>query len=185
MIAKIITDTEVNMRKKIEHLKAELAKLRTGRAHPSLLEHVKVDYYGQETPLAQVASITASDARTLTVSPWEKNLMKPIEKAIRDAGLGLNPVSDSAAIRVPMPPLTEERRKEMVKLVKVEGENTKVNIRNLRRDANNAFKEILKKKEISEDEEHRAQDQVQKVTDKLIVEVDKILSVKESELMEV
>ena len=153
MIAKIIHQLEIDMPKKIELLKHELLKLRSGRAHPSLVEHIKIDYYGTEMPLSQVASITVSDPRTLSITPWEKANLKPIEKAIISSSLGLNPANDGNVIRIPMPPLTEERRKEMVKIVKHEGETAKVGVRNLRRDANNAIKELLKKKEISEDDE--------------------------------
>lgn len=185
MIATIKKDTEARMKKSIEALNNELAKLRSGRAHPALLDQIKVSYYGNDTPLTQIASVTIGDARTLMVTPWEKNNVGAIEKAILNSGLGLNPATAGTVIRVPLPALTEERRKEMIKVVKAETENAKVAIRNIRRDANNALKEILKKKEISEDEERRAQDEVQKITDKYITEADKVFSVKEKELLEV
>lgn len=184
-IANITQNTDGSMQKKIDLLKSEFQKLRTGRAHPGLVEHVKVPYYGNETALAQVASITVSDPRTLSITPWDKSMVKAIEKALRDANLGLNPVADANLVRVPMPPLNEERRKELIKIVKSETEHAKVSIRNTRRDANNALKELLKAKTISEDEEHRAQDNIQKITDKFIAETDKMATSKEKELMEV
>ncbi len=177
--------TEEKMKKSIESLKTDLAKVRTGRAHTGLLDHVKVDYYGNETPLNQVANITLVDSRTIGVQPWEKKLAPAIEKAIRDADLGLNPATQGDVVRVPMPPLTEERRKELIKVVKHEGENAKVAIRNLRRDANQHLKELLKNKAIPEDQEHRAQDEVQKLTDRYVAEVDKLLQQKEADLMQV
>lgn len=176
---------ESRMKKAIDALQNELSKLRTGRAHPSLLEHIRVNYYGNEVPLSQVASVTSSDARTLLVTPWEKPLLPIIEKAIMTADLGLNPASSGNNIRVPLPPLTEERRKDLAKLVKNEAENARVSIRNARRDANNQLKEALKKKEISEDDERRVQDTIQKLTDKYVAEVDRVASGKEKELMEV
>jgi len=185
MITKIISQLEVDMQKRIEALKHELSKLRTGRAHPGLIEHLKVDYYGNPTAINQVSSITIGDSRTLIVTPWEKPMLKVIEKEIMNAGLGFNPVNDGNILRIPMPPLTEERRKEMVKILKNEGESARVSVRNLRRDANNHLKDSLKKKEISEDDERRTQDQVQKITDKFIAEIDKFLASKESELMTV
>lgn len=185
MINDIKSNSEKRMQKCIEALKAELAKLRTGRAHPSLLEHIRVTFYGNETPLNQVASITISDARTLVVAPWEKSSVSDIEKAIRNADLGLNPVTAGQSIRVPLPPLTEERRKDLLKIVKTEGEQARVAIRNIRRDANNDLKNLLKDKKISEDEQKHAEDTIQKLTDKFITEVESILSTKESELMEI
>lgn len=176
-------DIEHRMRKAIDTLQQGLVKLRTGRAHPSLLDTVTVSYYGQEVPLSQVASVTVIDARTLSISPWEKNLISAIEKAIIQANLGLNPVSVGELIRVPLPPLTEERRKDLIKVVKSEGETAKVAVRNVRRDANNAVKELLKTKQISEDDERREQDVIQKLTDKYIGEIDKILAMKEKELV--
>lgn len=181
----IKTATENRMKKAIEGLHNELAKLRTGRAHPSLLDHVRVAYYGNEVPLSQAASITVGDARTLMVTPWEKTLVQAIEKAILSADLGLNPATSGNVIRVPLPPLTEERRKEMAKLVKNEAENARISIRNSRRDANNQIKEQLKNKQISEDDERRAQDIIQKLTDKYVTEIDHIAAAKEKELMEV
>lgn len=185
MIEGIKTSSETRMKKTIEAFQTELTKLRTGRAHPSLLDHVRVAYYGNDVPISQVASITVGDSRTLLVTPWEKPLTQPIEKAIMAADLGLNPATAGNVIRVPLPPLTEERRREMTKLVKTEAENARVAIRNSRRDANNALKELVKKKEISEDEEKRAQEVIQKITDKFIAEVEKICQTKEKELMEV
>lgn len=185
MIEPIKNNAESKMKKALEALQNELAKLRTGRAHPSLLDHVRVKYYDNETPISQVASITVSDARNLMITPWEKSMVPAIEKAIMTADLGLNPATSGSAIRVPMPALTEERRKEMTKLVKNEAENSRVSIRNLRRDANTHLKDLLKKKEISEDDERRAQELIQKLTDKYIAEVDRMAAVKEKELMEV
>lgn len=173
------------MQKSIETLKADLSKVRTGRAHTGILDHVMVDYYGSPTNLTQVANVTLIDARTIGVQPWEKKMMTTIEKAIREADLGLNPASQGDIIRVPTPPLTEERRKEMVKLVKTEGEDAKIAIRNIRRDANESLKKLLKDKAISEDEERRAQDDVQKLTDKFVAEVDKLLGEKEKEVLTV
>ena len=177
--------TEQKMLKSLESLKNELGKIRTGRAQPSILDHVMVEYYGSMVPLNQVANVTLIDARTVGVQPWEKPMGAKIEKAIRDCDLGLNPASQGELIRVPMPPLTEERRKELIKVGKAEGENGKVSIRNLRRDANNALKEALKNKEISEDDERRAQDEIQKLTDKSVAEVDKLLAEKEKELLQI
>lgn len=178
-------DAEQRMKKSIESLQQNLMKLRTGRAHPSLLDHVMVPYYGSDVPLSQVANVNAADARTLAVQPWEKNMIPAIEKAIMTAGLGLNPVTTGDVVRVPLPPLNEERRKEFIKIVRSEGEEARVAIRNIRRDANNRYKELVKSKDISEDDERRAQDEMQKLTDRFIAEVDKILSAKEVELMEV
>ncbi|KAG1707691.1 Ribosome-recycling factor [Nymphon striatum] len=185
MIDEILEDAGTRMQKSVESLKSELAKVRTGRAHPSLLEHITVDYYGSETPLSQVASIGVEDARTLTVTPWEKPMVQAIEKAIMNSDLGLNPNSAGTVIRVPMPQLTEERRRDLVKVVRHEAENGKVAIRNIRRDANSDFKSLEKEKEISEDEERRAQEQVQKLTDKFVKVIDEVLVVKEEDLMKV
>ncbi|MEF3194070.1 MAG: ribosome recycling factor [Halothiobacillaceae bacterium] len=185
MIDDIRKDAEQRMIKSLEALKTELGKLRTGRAHPSILDHVKVEYYGQEVPLSQVAKIVAEDARTLTVTPWEKDMVGKIEKAIMTSDLGLNPMTAGMVIRVPMPPLTEERRRDLVKVVRHEGENAKVAIRNIRRDANSMLKTLLKDKKISEDDERRGQDVVQKLTDKYVADVDAMLAAKEKELMEV
>lgn len=185
MIADLKKTTETKMNKSIEVLKADLGKVRTGRAHTGLLDHVQVDYYGSPVPIAQVANITLVDARTIGVQPWEKNMVGKVEKAIRDADLGLNPATQGDLIRVPMPMLTEERRRDLIKVVKGEGETAKVSVRNLRRDANNALKEALKKKEIPEDDERRAQDEIQKLTDKAVAEIDKLLAEKEKDLMAV
>lgn len=185
MTDNIKTTAETKMKKAIEVLQNELAKLRTGRAHPSLLEHVRVTHYNDQVSLQQVASVTIADARTLLVSPWDKTMVQAIEKAIMTAGLGLNPATSGNAIRVPLPPLTEERRRDMTKLVKAEAETARVTIRNLRRDANNQLKDQLKKKELSEDAERTAQDAIQKLTDKYVAEVDKLCAMKEKELMEV
>jgi len=185
MSEQIKTAAESRMKNSIEALHTELAKLRTGRAHPSLLDQVRVSSYGNEVPLNQVASVTVGDSRTLLVTPWEKSATPAIEKAILTADLGLNPATSGNVIRVPLPALTEERRKEMVRLVKNEAEEARVSVRNARRDANNQIKDLLKKKEISEDEERRVQDAVQKITDKYIAEIEKIIQVKEKELLEV
>lgn len=173
------------MAKTIESLRHELGKLRTGRAHPGLLDHVTVPYYGNEVPLSQVANVTVSDSRTLAVTPWEKNMVAVVDKAIRSSDLGLNPTVSGNIIRVPLPPLTEERRRDLVKVVRHEGEGAKVAVRNVRRDANQELKTQLKDHKISEDAERRAQDEIQKTTDKHIAEIDKILAAKETDLMEV
>ncbi|MFZ2628481.1 MAG: ribosome recycling factor [Rugosibacter sp.] len=173
------------MQKSLESLKADLGKVRTGRAHTGILDHVQVDYYGSMMPINQVANITLIDARTIGVQPWEKPLVAKVEKAIRDSDLGLNPASQGDVIRVPMPALTEERRRDLIKVVKHEGENAKIAMRNLRRDANAHLKDVLKKKEISEDDERRAQDDIQKLTDRYVMEVDKLLAEKEKDLMAV
>ena len=185
MIPELKKTTEAKMQKSIEALKADLAKVRTGRATTGILDHVMVDYYGSLVPVNQVANITLIDARTVGVQPWEKPMIAKVEKAIRDSDLGLNPASQGDVIRVPMPPLTEERRKELIKVVKHEGEGAKVAVRNLRRDANAALKDAVKAKTISEDDERRAQDDVQKLTDKAVVEIDKLLAQKEQELMQI
>ncbi len=181
----IIKDAETRMQKSIESFKSEITKLRTGRAHPSILDHVRVDYYGSDMPINQVANVTASDARTLTITPWEKAMVGPIEKAILNSDLGLNPATAGTVIRVPMPALNEERRKELIKVVRNEAEAAKVSIRNIRRDANSAVKDLLKAKDITEDDELRMNDDVQKVTDKFVAEVDSITSAKEKDLMEI
>jgi ribosome recycling factor len=183
MIEDIVKDAGVRMTKSIDALKQSLGKVRTGRAHPSLLDHLRVDYYGSEVPISQVANIGVEDARTLTVTPWEKPMVQVVEKAIISSDLGLNPATAGTVIRIPMPPLTEETRRDLVKVVRQEGEATKVAIRNIRRDANSDFKDLLKEKGISEDEERRAVDQIQHLTDQRISEVDKVLEKKESELM--
>ncbi len=184
MIDDIKKDADSRMRKSIDALKAELTKLRTGRAHTSLLDHITVDYYGNVTPLSQVASITVSDARTLTVVPWEKNMVSVVEKAIITSDLGLNPAVSGMNIRVPLPALTEERRKDLIKVVRHEGENARVAIRNIRRDANNDLKTLNKDKEITDDELRKAEEDMQKMTDKYIKEVETILATKEKDLME-
>lgn len=184
MIEEFKKDAEVRMSKSVESLKTELTKLRTGRAHTSLLEHITVDYYGSEVPINQVANLSVADARTLTVTPWEKPMVSVVEKAIMNSGMGLNPASAGEVIRVPLPPLTEERRKDMIRVVRHEGEGARVAIRNIRRDVLGDIKTLLKEKEITEDDERRAQDDVQKITDKYIAQVDKLLEDKEKDLME-
>ncbi len=181
--AKKIADQK--MQKSIETLKADLAKVRTGRAHTGILDHVMVEYYGNPTNLSQVANVTLIDARTIGVQPFEKKMVAVVEKAIREADLGLNPATQGELIRVPTPPLTEERRKEMVKLVKSEAEDAKIAIRNIRRDANETLKKLLKEKACSEDDERRAQDEIQKLTDKFVLEVDKLVVDKEKEVLTV
>lgn len=181
----IIKDAETRMAKCIDAFKTAITKLRTGRAHPSILDHVTVSYYGNETPLSQVANIVASDARTLTITPWEKSMVNTIDKAVRESGLGLNPVTTGDLIRVPMPALNEERRRELIKVVKQEAETARVSIRNVRRDANAEIKTLLKSKDITEDDERRMSDDVQKSTDKYVAEVDKVMEAKEKDLLEV
>ncbi|MFP4639133.1 MAG: ribosome recycling factor [Guyparkeria sp.] len=185
MIDDVVKDARTRMNKSIEALKTELSKIRTGRAHVSVLDHIHVEYYGSEVPLSQVAKLSAEDARTLSVTPWEKDMVGKIEKAIMTSDLGLNPSSAGTVIRIPMPPLTEERRRELGKVVRHEGENAKIAIRNIRRDANSDFKAFLKEKEISEDDERRGEEMVQKLTDESVAEVDRIVAQKEKELMEV
>lgn len=183
MIADLKKSAEQKMQKSLEALKADLAKVRTGRAHTGILDHVMVDYYGSPTAINQIANITLVDSRTIGVAPWEKKMVGAVERAIRDCDLGLNPSSQGDLIRVPMPALTEERRKELIKVVKHEGEGAKVAVRNIRRDANAHLKDLLKDKAISEDDDRRAQDEIQKITDRYVAEVDKMLQVKETELM--
>lgn len=185
MTKDVIKDADQRMNKTIETLRHDLAKIRTGRAHPSLLEHIHISYYGTEVPLNQASNINVQDARTLSITPWDKSMVQEIEKAIMNSDLGLNPVTAGEVIRVPLPPLTEDRRKELIKVVRGEAEKARVAIRNIRRDANSHFKNAVKEKEISEDEEHRAEEQIQKITDSHIAEVDKMLEEKETELMEV
>ncbi|MDR3504079.1 MAG: ribosome recycling factor [Legionella sp.] len=185
MINEIKQDSERRMKKTIESLQVDMTKIRTGRANVGLLDHVQVDYYGTPTPLNQIANVTASDSRTIMVTPWEKSMVAAVEKAILTSDLGLNPSTAGAAIRVPMPPLTEERRKELIKVVRNEGEQGKVSIRNIRRDANNQLKDLVKDKSISEDDERRATEVIQKLTDKYIAEVDVLLANKEKDLMEI
>ena len=184
-IADIRKNAEQKMQKSLDTLKTDLAKVRTGRAHTGLLDHIHVDYYGAPTALGQIANVTLVDARTIGVQPWEKKMVPVVEKAIREADLGLNPSTNGDQIRVPMPALTEERRRELTKVVKSEGEDAKIAIRNLRRDANNHIKDELKAKTISEDDERRAQDEMQKLTDRHIVEIDRMVTQKEAEIMTV
>jgi ribosome recycling factor len=185
MIADVKASAELKMQKSLEALKTDLSKVRSGRAHTGLLDHVTVDYYGSPTPISQVANINLIDARTIGVIPWDKKMANAVEKAVRDSGLGLNPMSVGEVIRVPMPLLTEERRRDLTKVVKQEAETVRVAMRNIRRDANAQLKELLKAKEISEDDDRRGQEEIQKLTDRYIVDVDKILQVKEAELMAV
>lgn len=184
MIDEILQDAEQRMAKSVAALQKEFSRIRTGRAHVSLLDGLTVEYYGAETPLNQVANVVVEDARTLAVNPWEKAMVGPIEKAIIDSDLGLNPNSAGMSIRIPLPPLTEERRKDLVRVVRGEAETGRVAIRNIRRDANSDFKQLEKEKEISEDEERGAQDAVQKLTDRFVAEVDSVLADKEKDLME-
>ena len=184
-VADVKKNTEQKMQKSIDTLKADLAKVRTGRAHAGILDHVQVDYYGTPTHISQVANITLLDARTIGVQPWEKKMIATVEKAIRESDLGLNPSTQGDLIRVPTPALTEERRKEMVKLCKSEAEDAKIAVRNIRRDANEALKKLLKDKAISEDDERRAQDDVQKLTDKFVAEIDRLVAEKEKEVLTV
>ena len=185
MIDDIKKDATERMDKSVLALQQELTKLRTGRAHTSLLDHITVDYYGSQVPLKQVSNVNVEDSRTLTVSPWEKAMVQPIEKAIMNSDLGLNPATAGTIIRVPLPPLTEERRKDMIRLVRHEAEGGRVAIRNIRRDAISDFKDLLKEKMISEDDERRAEDEIQVITDKHVAKIDEILAQKESELMEI
>lgn len=184
-IAEIQKSTEQKMLKSVEALKLDMSKIRTGRAHTGLLDHIQVDYYGSMVPLAQVAQIGLGDARTITIQPWEKKMIPVVEKAIRESDLGLNPATQGDIVRVPMPALTEQRRKELVKVVKQEGETAKVAVRNLRRDANHHVKELLKAKEISEDDDRRAEDAVQKLTDRYVADIDKLVADKEKEVLTV
>ncbi len=185
MIDDILKDAEVRMGKSVDSLENDLSRMRTGRAHPSLLESVKVDYYGAESPLSQVANINTEDARMLTVTPWEQSMVPAVEKAIINSDLGLNPNTAGTVIRVPVPPMTEERRKDMVKMVRGEAENARVAVRNIRRDANSDLKELEKEKEISKDDLRKGEESVQKLTDAAIKNIDTVLGKKESDLMEV
>jgi len=185
MIDDLLKDAEIRMGKSVDALENEMSRLRTGRAHPSLLEHVRVDYYGAETPLSQVANINTEDARTLTVTPWEQGMVQAVEKAIINSDLGLNPNTAGTIIRVPVPPMTEERRKDMVKVVRSEAEAARVAVRNIRREANSDLKEFEKEKEISKDELRKGEESVQKITDAAIKNVDEVLKKKEDDLMEV
>lgn len=184
-LSSIAKDAETRMKKSIESLKTNLSKIRTGRAHAGILDHVQVDYYGTMTPVNQVAAISVTDARTINVQAWEKHMTPVIEKAIRESDLGLNPITAGESIRVPMPPLTEERRKDLSKVVKAEGEDAKIAIRNLRRDGNDSLKKLLKDKEISEDDERRGQDRIQKLTDAYVAQIDELIAAKEEEVMTV
>jgi len=185
MIDELKQDAETRMGKSVESLKNDLSKIRTGRAHTSLLDHITVEYYGAAVPLSQVANVSVSDARTLAVTPWEKQMVAPIEKAIMTSDMGLNPMTAGEVIRVPLPPLTEERRKDMIKIVRQEGEGAKVAVRNIRRDVLSDFKSLQKDKEITEDEERHAQDDVQKITDRYVAMIDELLKEKEKDLMEI
>lgn len=185
MIDEIIEDAETRMGKSVESLRTELTKIRTGRAHPSLLDHITVEYYGSETPLSQVANVSVEDARTLMISPWEKTMVQAIEKAIMKSDLGLNPATAGTLIRIPMPQLTEERRHDLVRVVRKEAENGRTAVRNIRRDANSDFKDLLKEKDITEDECRQAEDSIQKLTDTYVAKIDEVLAKKETELMEV
>ena len=183
MISDVKKSAEQKMQRSVETLKTDLAKIRTGRAHTGLLDHIHVDYYGTSMPLAQVANVTLTDPRTIGVQPWEKKMIAVVEKAIRDSDLGLNPATSGDLIRVPMPPLTEERRRELIKVVHKEAEAAKIAVRNVRRDANEQLKKLLKDKQCSEDEERRAHDELQKLTDRFIAEVDRLLQTKEADLL--
>jgi ribosome recycling factor len=183
MIADVKKTAEQKMKKSIESLRNDLAKVRTGRAHTGLIDHINIDYYGTPTPIPQVANVTLIDARTIGVTPWEKKMAGAVEKAIRDSDLGLNPSTMGETVRVPMPALTEERRRDLIKVVHKEGENARIAVRNVRRDANHHLKDLLKQKKVAEDEERRAQDDVQKLTDRYIAEIDKLMQAKEADLM--
>jgi ribosome recycling factor len=185
MIDDIKQDAVQRMGKSVTALEHELAKIRTGRAHPSLLDHLVVSYYGSDVPLKQVANVTAEDARTLAITPWEKGMVQAVEKAIMQSDLGLNPNTAGTVIRVPMPPLTEERRRDLIKVARQEAEQSRVAIRNIRRDANHELKEAVKEKLISEDDERRGEESVQKLTDKYVKEVDQVLAEKEEDLMSI
>lgn len=185
MIEDIQLDSEERMEKSLESLRQDFTKIRTGRAHTSLLDHISVPYYGADTPLSQVANITVIDARTLGITPWEKNMTQTIEKAIIDSDLGLNPASSGNIIRIPLPPMTEERRRDLSKVVRGEAEGGRVAIRNIRRDANHHLKKLVKDKEISEDDERHAEAEIQKLTDQFIAKIDELLAEKEAELMEI
>ena len=185
MLNDLKKDAEKRMAKSIESLRHELTKIRTGRAHPSLLEHITVEYYGSQVPLTQVANVNVADARMLSVTPWEKSMVPVVEKAIINSGMGLNPATAGEVIRVPLPPLTEERRRDLIKIVRQEGEGAKVAVRNIRRDVLSDVKTLLKEKEITEDEDRHAQDDVQKITDKYVAQVDALLAEKEKDLMEI
>ncbi|MFQ5759645.1 MAG: ribosome recycling factor [Acidiferrobacterales bacterium] len=184
-IKKIEKDAERRMGKSVEALKSDLAKIRTGRAHVGLLDHLRVDYYGTPTPINQVANVTVADARTISVTPWDKNMVATVEKAIRESDLGLNPATSGQTLHIPLPPLTEERRNELAKVVRGEGENSKIAVRNIRRDGNHHLKDLLKKKEISEDDDRRAEDIMQQLTDRFVAEIDKLVEAKEQDIMQI
>lgn len=185
MLKEIIQDAQVRMDKSIESFKLELAKIRTGRAHPSLLDHISVDFYGTMTPITRAANVNAEDARTLTVVAWDKSMVSVIERAIRESDLGLNPMTSGTVIRIPLPPLNEERRRDLIKVLKAEAEHARVAVRNIRRDAISDLKELLKEKEISEDDERKGQEDVQKLTDSHVKKIDEIMAVKEQEMLSV
>ena len=185
MTQDILKDADQRMNKSLEALRHELARIRTGRASPGLLDHIMVSFYGTEMPVNQLSTISVQDSRTLSISAYDKNAIPAIEKAILNSDLGLNPVTAGEVIRIPMPPLTEERRKELIKVVRAEGERAKIAVRNIRRDANHHFKELVKEKEISEDEDHRAEEKIQKLTDDHVAEIDRLLEEKEKEMMEI
>ncbi|MCJ8315611.1 ribosome recycling factor [Idiomarina sp.] len=185
MIKEIIEDAKSRMEKSVESLRSQMSKVRTGRAHPSILDGVMVNYYGTDTPLKQLANITTEDSRTLALTVFDKSSSQAVEKAIMDSDLGLNPASAGAVIRIPLPPLTEERRKDLVKIVRAEAEQGRVAVRNIRRDANGDIKDLLKEKEITEDEERQAEDEIQKLTDKYVKQIDEALKAKEEDLMEI
>lgn len=185
MIEDICKDTQAKMEKTVAAIKQDLAKIRTGRAHPSLLDHIRVSYYGSEVPLGQVANVTTEDARTLAITPWERDMIAVIEKAIMESDLGINPMTAGNVIRVPIPPLTEERRKELIKVARHEAEQGRISIRNLRREANAELKEALKEKLISEDEERKGEERIQKLTDQYISQIDHLLAEKEKDLLSI
>ena len=185
MLNDIKKDAGERMAKSVASLKSDLTKIRTGRAHTSLLDHITVEYYGSQVPLNQVSNVNVEDSRTLTVTPWEKDMVQVIEKAIMGSDLGLNPATAGTVIRVPLPPLTEERRKDMIRIVRHEAEGGRIAIRNIRRDAIHDIKDLLKEKMIGEDDEHRAEDEIQTITDKYVSQVDELLAEKEAELMEI
>jgi len=182
-MSEVIEDAKVRMQKSIDSLKLDLSKIRTGRAHAGILDHLSVDYYGAQTLLTQLANITVADATTINIQPYEKTMIQAIEKVIRESDMGLNPATSGELIRIPMPALTEERRKDLIKVVKSEGENSKISIRNIRRDSNETLKKLSKEKEISEDDERRMQEDIQKITDEFIVEIDRLIDAKEKDLL--
>ena len=185
MIDDVLSDARGRMKKSVEAYKSELAKIRTGRAHPSLLDHISVDFYGTKTPLKQAANIAIEDARTLSVTAWDKGMIQPIEKAIIESNLGLNPNTAGTVIRIPLPPLTEERRRDLIKVVKGEAENARIAVRNIRRDANGTLKDFEKEKEITKDEERRGEEKIQTLTDEIVKEIDAIFDAKEKEMLEI